>query len=177
MAATGAARSTIPAPGKSLLAIDLRAPTDLEGLLGQLPDSDTAGLTIERQGNSFELIHSSPEQLLSIGQAALKQAKIKAPAKATTNATTHISASEVFENISPLHATSINRSRRGNMVAGGDTLLSAQCENPVLVGKLFNDIEKKFPKVSLVNIDAKSGTILLSAPADDLKAIVKAFAK
>ncbi|MEH6549775.1 MAG: hypothetical protein V7711_12765 [Pseudomonadales bacterium] len=177
IAATGAARSSIPAPGDSVLTIDFGGSLAVEGLLDKLlKDSSLAaisGLAIERQGSAFEFSGPSTADIELVAKTALRLAGVSPLASAETKQGSAIGATQLIKDVAPLQATLINRSRRGTMVAAGDAVLIFECETAYLTGKLFNDIEKSFPELALIDIDDRGGRIILTAQVDILKKVQK----
>jgi len=175
LAATGAGRSVIPASGDSVLTVDLGTSLAVERVLDQLLKDDSlsaaSGLAIERQGSAFEFISARASEVEAVAKQLLKLAGLKTPAKTAINQPPTLGAVEVIEQLAPLHATLINRARRGAMVAAGDALLMAECQPATLVSKLANQLEQECPDVLLVDMDSRTGRLVLTGPLATLRKI------
>ena len=83
LAATGGARSVVPAPGDSLLTVELGQSLELEALLHKLLSNpeikSLATLAIERQGSTLEFISPDPEAIDITARTLLEQIECEEP--------------------------------------------------------------------------------------------------
>ncbi len=175
LAATGSPRSVIPAAGDNVLTVDLGSSLAVEGLLDQLLTesnlSAASGLAVERQGSAFEFISTQASEAETLAKRLLKLAGIKSPGKSEINREPDVSDKQLIEKITPLHATLLNRARRGTMIAAGDSVLLIECRPALLCTKLVNQLEQQYPNSLLVDMDNRSGRIVLTGSLATLQTI------
>ena len=169
------AQSAVPAPGDSVLSVDFGSSLDVDRLLHDLLSdpviADLNLVSLERHGSIFEFIASSAEQIKMVSKLLLKKFDTEPPGTETPHISNHI----VIDDVTPHHATLINRARKGDMIIPGETLLIIEIQPAQTAGLYFNTLEKDNPEIRLIHIDERAGRVLVCGQKADLQKIARAF--
>lgn len=173
VAVTGGARSVVPCPGDTVLTFDLgrslQAEQFLHELLSRREAGDITDISIERSGTQIEFVGSDAKSIKALSKKVLKKVGGLPPQEKAAVVSDHI----LIEDLTPHHSTLINRARKGAMSVPGDALLIMDVQPANMAGSFFNTLERQNPDVVLVDLDGRSGRVILTGPLDTLKEVAK----
>lgn len=170
LAITAAARHVIPASGDHVLTVDVGGGLQAEQVVRDIvthPSIANEGVAVERFGSVLEFVVRDEERLREVC-ALFECGQDDRPT---------VAESLVLEDIEFDYANQLNRSCKGALVVPGDNALFLRCSDPALSGKLANLAESINASVRLVNLDSRSGVVIVKGEVSDLVALRAALAE
>ena len=157
-------RAYLPCPGDALALMEFANPLDVDTVLDHLykkiPALEEGLINIESQSSIIEIHANETSVLDRVVSSVLRYLKVNK----TDLPKACIEYQRRICNIHADHAVRLNRSKRGNLIQAGEDLLIVGISPALFTNHLVNEIEKKLPDITILQLDdyGKTGKLYLS---------------